>query len=122
MISDRELLEAAARACGFGDFGQCMTWTESEYPPGSKTNGAFWNYQGWGDTAVLWNPLTSDADAFRLMVDCGITAHQYSTCVAAKSHKGIGVNCEESFGTDKRATTRRAIVRAAAAMSEGQEG
>ena len=64
-MSDRELLELAAKAYGFGaTHGTC--WTKSEYPRGSGLEGALWNYMGHMDTAELWNPLTDDGDAFRL--------------------------------------------------------
>lgn len=76
MTTDRELLELAAKAYGFGASdtgGTC--WTESEYPRGSGLHGALWNYVGHMDTAELWNPLTDDGDAMRLAVELGIDIH-----------------------------------------------
>ena len=44
-MTDRELLEFAAKAAGFGDPEKGRTcWTESEYPRGSGQKGALWNY------------------------------------------------------------------------------
>jgi hypothetical protein len=99
-VTDRELLEAAASATGY-----------DLLPEGKKLPLALKD----GDPKMMpWDPLASDADAFRLAVKLGVTAHQYSTCVVAKRHLGDGINCEESFGDDPYAATRRAIVRAAA--------
>ena len=70
-MNERELLQLAAKAYGFGlcaDGKYTLCWTESDYPRGSKTNGALWNYIGHGDTAQLWNPITDDGDALRLAV------------------------------------------------------
>lgn len=101
-MTDRELLELAANAAGINIFD----WTPGGQP---TTDGA---YTG------IWNPLIDDGDALRLAVKLGITPHQYSTCVAAKRHRGDGIDCEESFGTDPYAATRRAIVRAAASIGK----
>ena len=65
-MTSREQLELAALAIGFGRPGNpenLFCWTESEYPKGSGKQGALWNYRGWGDTAELWNPDTSQADS-----------------------------------------------------------
>ena len=49
-MTDKKLLELAAKAYGFGDkFG--LMWTETEYPKNSGRYGAFWNGYGHGDTA-----------------------------------------------------------------------
>ena len=121
MKSDRELLELAAKAYGFGDPEGSFIWTESEYPRGSKTSGALWNYIGWCDTAELWNPLTDDGDALRLAVTCKIALNP--TLVDGLNrdlHESAagGVNrwtdCREKHNGDPFAATRRAIVRAAA--------
>jgi len=101
---DRGILEAAARAAG-------IRFRKGDYAKGLDTNKGF------------WNPLDSDADAFRLMVDCGIdvaTTHNRVSAIV-EGGGGVIVESESMHGTDKHAATRRAIVRAAAAMSEGQE-
>lgn len=112
-MTDRELLELAAKAAGFGgEHG--TTWTESEYPRGSGKNGALWNYVGHGDTAKLWNPLEDDGDALRLAVrlrmNIEVTDRETFAC-------SFG-NHAENHGNDQMAATRRAIVRAAAEIGK----
>lgn len=111
-MDDRELLEMAAKAAGFGAMhGTC--WTETEYPKRSGKYGALWNYIGNMDTAELWNPLTDDGDALRLAVKLELDLRARSAPVQVVVDAPGGVWIEES-GTDKGAATRRAIVRAAA--------
>lgn len=116
-MTDRELLEAAAKAAG-------LKIDKSEFNGGGRGNTGF-DCMG---NAVLdwhngrkWNPLTSDADAFRLMVDCYITVHVGRHGARAEAYDfkimeyGSGVNeLYEKHNNDKHAATRRAIVRAAA--------
>jgi hypothetical protein len=83
--SDRELLEAAAKAAGKEHYG------EYDAHAGLKTTG------GW------WNPLTDDGDAFRLAVKC---LPFYTLRYSREDW--------EKCGEDGYAATRRAIVRAAA--------
>lgn len=104
-MSDRELLELAAKATGFyfdpsitdpdGDLWGCFS-TDSEqlcYP---------------------WNPRDDDGDALRLAVDLGIdirpsmagpTKFRYATCQGGTY---------TSVNPDPRAATRRAILMCAA--------
>lgn len=117
--TDRELLELAAKAAGFGDPEKGrVTWTESEYPPKSGKYGALWNFVGYMDTAQLWNPLTDDGDALRLAVKLGITLELHPRWVYARAVISIHSwsVIEEGWGNggDPNAATRRAIVRAAA--------
>lgn len=122
-MSDKELLELAAKAAGFGDeFG--VAWTETEYPRNSGFYGALWNGFGHGETAELWNPLTDDGDAFRLAVKLNlhVDANELECVVFIhgnfwKDEDGEKVTCkmiEEVHGTDPLTATRRAIVLAAA--------
>lgn len=94
-MSDRELLEKAARASGIrvivdGD-RLAKPHPIHEEKPGTT-----------------WNPIEDDGDALRLMVDCNLYG-KHSLCTA------LGQENERCEG-DYRAATRRAIVRAAAAM------
>lgn len=107
-MEDKELIELAAKAAGFGDPEGNFIWTESEYPRGSKTSGALWNYMGWCDTAQLWNPLTDDGDALRLAVTLDIF---FRPEFALQLHEAR-YNLED---------TRRAIVRAAAQIGKEME-
>jgi hypothetical protein len=99
-MSDRELLELAARAAGH------------EYDPTApfeiKTDGE------WRE----WNPLTNDGDALRLAVKLNLLVMQYPLDKAVRicdSGFEIADQCE-AWNGDKFAATRRAIVRAAAAI------
>ena len=112
-MEDKELLELAAKAYGFGDQDGNFIWTESEYPRGSKTNGALWNYMGWCDTAELWNPLTDDGDALRLAVELSF--------IDEGDWPQITNEIYDHCGGDWFAATRRAITRAAAQIGKEME-
>jgi hypothetical protein len=62
----------------------------------------------------VWNPLTNDADAFRLMVDLDLWPCYENAGIKIKTKNGH-TWCAVSDG-DPHAATRRAIVLAAAAM------
>ena len=92
-MTDKELLERAARAAGYCQFdGHARQMVESG-----------------------WNPLEDDGDAFRLMVKLRLA------CDVALSGVNVvgwhGVDTSEELGGDPLSATRRAIVRAAAAMA-----
>lgn len=107
---DRELLEAAATAAGYTIRGgnQVVEIRGVKYFIGRT--------EGKG-----WNPLEDDADAFRLMVDCGIHVRFYGATICCETMEGQYLADEVDPIGDMYTATRRAIVRAAAAMSEGQE-
>ena len=107
-MTEREMLEFAAKAYGFGSDSGGFIWTESEYPRGSNTNGALWNYKGWMDTAELWNPLTDDGDALRLAVKLNILWD-------VNVHYTKFIDLSE---TNAMSATRRAIVRSAAEIGK----
>jgi hypothetical protein len=105
--TDRELLELAAKAVGLP-----LTWEhieqsedcdEGDYP---VLNGA---------GGLYWNPLTDDGDAFRLAVTLRMDIAQFTTTVRVNAEEGD--DCHEPHDGDPYAATRRAIVRAAAAMA-----
>jgi len=102
-MTDRELLEAAAKAAG-------MNAPEFE----STHDGRYWV-----PAHGFWNPLTDDGDALRLQVDLGINLDFRAQRVRAYADEVPGA-MEEEYGRDKRAATRRAIVRAAAAIGGAQ--
>ena len=116
-MTDRELLEAAAKAAGFGDALGNVCWTNSEYPRNSGKFGALWNYVGHMDTAELWNPLTDDGDALRMAVTLGMnvfTGYSNMTAEILSDSDEPSIYESEDIREDKCAATRRAIVRAAA--------
>lgn len=92
-MTDRELLEMAAKA--------------ANYPANYETS-----------LGRFWNPLTDDGDALRLAVKLNMAVdirkgEPWTDAVAA-----CGLNCREHHNGDPSAATRRAIVRAAAAIGK----
>lgn len=100
MTTDRELLEAAAKAVGNG-----AQWY-SGFGMGIDNGGAI---------PLIWNPLDEDGDALRLAVVLRISLDMLTHIVDATTGT---VMCHEPWGDDHNAATRRAIVRAAAAMAK----
>ena len=94
MKTDRELLEAAAKAAGLTDK---IIWWENRYI--RDTGSAY--------AIIEWNPLNDDGDALRLAV-------QLNLWQATRD----GYQHLDS-DNDILSATRRAIVRAAAAMTAG---
>lgn len=94
-LSDRELLELAAKAAGISH------WKDDEL---------------WDN----WNPLDDSCDAFYLMVklnmDVGLN-HPEACIKAAVDEDWI----TEPWGDDPYAATRRAITRAAAEIGKGMK-
>lgn len=105
-MSDRELLELAAKA--------------AELPECGWMGPAFMYVKD--NTFTDWNPLTDDGDALRLAVKLGLTVQVganvfvYSDPDFCDSTPCIEV-CE-IIGIDPYAATRRAIVRAAAEIGK----
>lgn len=101
--TDRELLELAAKAGGM----------QSE----SRTlDGGYWIPEG-SDLQRPWNPLTDDGDALRLAVKLKLVVDVggYSTSVVVPA---ATKDPRELHKSDPCAATRRAIVRAAAAIAQ----
>lgn len=95
-MTDRELLEAAAKAAGLWDAReQCID--------------------------IPWNPLFDDGDALRLAVKLGLEVYhsinndRWSVFVGYPKDQRI-VYVFDEWGDDECAATRRAIVRAAASL------
>lgn len=115
-MTDRELLEMAARAAGI-----TLDWFE----PTSKHGDAVAQI---GDE--YWDPLTDDGDALRLAVATGLSVHtarpgSKDSTVAVEWVSpvagGDGVWVDEPIGSDRNHDTRRAIVRAAAEIQIQKE-
>lgn len=105
----RMLLELAARAAGYKVYG----------------NGKL--FRIWKDSNVEWvdwNPLTDDGDALRLAVKLGIELAFTRNKIGAGRHSAASyltwVN-EDRKVEDPYATTRRAIVRAAAELGRNMK-
>ncbi len=113
-MTDRELLEAAAKSAGFAFNDQ---WFDE------RTGLLVWkpptNYE-----SRDWNPLTDDGDALRLAVSLRIeyTFSQAATWVQTEPKPLHVEMLHEPHGDDPLAATRRAIVRAAASMLSAGTG
>ena len=112
-MSDRELLEWAAKAVGKP--GVHQNWKDEcgNLSQGIAVNGA--------PGRLWWNPLTDDGDALRLAVDLRLTIsyERYDDTdyvVATPPHTHQGYDC--AVDQDPRSATRRAIGRAAAAVGK----
>ena len=108
-MSDREMLEFAAKAAGI------HVPTKKDYPWAYiDESGIFRDISCAGDGSRMsrWNPITDDGDALRLAVKCKIDVVQFSLLVRADV-AGLP-DVREPYNGDPLAATRRAIVRAAA--------
>jgi hypothetical protein len=97
-VSDRELLELAAKAAGYGEV---WIFGAPKYR--------------------VWNPLVYDDDALRLAVKLGLGVEVGSLTrgfTAVRTDIGNWMEFREPHGTDPDAATRRAIVRAAAEIGK----
>jgi hypothetical protein len=103
-MTDRELLELAAKAVGL----LCAQAHDDDH-------GCEVTHFIEGKGRCIWSPLTDDGDALRLAVKLGLL-------VDADIEEGesdviaLGVSAREPHGHNPCAATRRAIVRAAAAI------
>jgi len=104
-MTDRELLEWAAKAAGIDG-----EWEPHPDYAGVSTSGIY--IEG---RAMLWNPLTDDGDALRLAVRCVQLFGFYQFMRAWL----IAMATEQGDVSDPYAATRRAIVRAAVAALAG---
>jgi hypothetical protein len=141
-MTDRELLESAARAAGI--FMRKEDWPYSDpfdpsyldtfYDPETNSiSGTRVWHGGNGDVGGLetytWSPLNYDDEAFRLAIDLKIDLHFERNGIAdqefiveafcLRDEETGGCRClMEVLGDDPRAATRRVITRAAAAIGE----
>ena len=103
-MTDRELLKLAAKAAGWRiDF---LSYDDDGLANVYAPNG----------THHAWNPLTSDGDAFRLMIDLDIDIYGDEKYRGADA--GDGYSATEPVEGDAYAATRRTIVRAAAEIGK----
>ena len=107
-MTDRELLELAAKAAGIEgviSVDHKFIWTKN--------------------ATERWNPLQDDGDALRLAVKLGLDLEWRSDDrVAAYRHANANGSCFTAFESsreDRAASTRRAIVRAAAEIGKGMQ-
>jgi hypothetical protein len=103
MSTDRELLEKAAKAVNGGAWHPLTHDTPDGRP---------------------WNPLTDDGDALRLAVQLGLSVQVCYDSVQPLPWLRVTTRCQrwehamtDEYAADPYAATRRAIVRAAAAIA-----
>jgi hypothetical protein len=102
MSTDRELLELAAKAAdeGIVFYGECLR----------------------AQTGREWNPLVDDGDALRLAVKLNIDFRAYGSSVRSLVldvvRQKVIASFDEIVTDDPYASTRRAIVRAAAQIGK----
>lgn len=106
-MTDRELLELAAKAAGYTTNGEYLVdrglWVMQHKP--------CWGY---------WNPLIDDGDALRLAVDLDMEVNlnrvdeMTIVCFGYFARESV----KEEHNEDPYAATRRAIVRAAAEIGK----
>lgn len=107
-MTDRELLELAAKAVGYA---VCEPFRDGEF-----------RVCGHDRLSFVWNPLDDDGDALRLAVVLNMEVYHADdggmACYASwPTARGFSYAIER-HGVNAVAATRRAIVRAAAAIGE----
>lgn len=102
-MTDRELLEDAAKAAGYR-----LEW----HIPKAGSDEP--HIEG-----IDWDPLTDDGDAFRLAVKLGIQIDPRAP--ETRVFAPVGERVDEYHKPDPLAATRRAIVRAAAEIARSKE-
>jgi hypothetical protein len=110
-MSDRELLELAAKAAGL-PHQWCDAWNMMAKP---RPDGGFFFDK-------VWNPLRDDGDALRLAVQLDLHVHPSGDEVWV-SNPATSLAEDVVFETyrgDPYAATRRAIVRAAAEIGRSR--
>jgi len=117
-VSDRELLELAAKAAGIDYRHDNAYWTHEDHC-------AFWSYDDLCNCGARWNSLDNDDNAFRLAVRLGLHLSQQLSYVAVmQPHGGAGshlLQWIEQYNNDPCAATRRAITRAAAEIGRNMK-
>jgi hypothetical protein len=112
-MTDRELLEAAAKAAGYDIRSDAWACGASGAP----------SFLYMGNGGPKWNPLEDDGDALRLACDLGLRVFPIARTESGAACSAVGAVTGErlsevaDISLDTRAATRRAIVRAAASIS-----
>jgi hypothetical protein len=116
-VTDRELLELAAKAAGYKKYYSEYLGRKSFVTYDDQYFSEVKECLVTGEKTLDWNPLTDDGDALRLAVKLnmriGINSIPVGYTVVI-SDDPLRKDTHESIGGDPYAATRRAIVRAAA--------
>ena len=113
-MTDREMLDLAARAAGYVVESHHISGGAWVRPVGEMPD-ADGDYPG----LFLWRPREDDGDALRLAVKLLFEIDMGRGCIGIRHATGIKVL--EAFNHDPYAATRRAIVRAAAEIGRQME-
>ena len=116
-MTDREMLELAARAAGYVVESHHVSGGAWVYPVGEVPDA-----DGYYPGLFLWRPREDGVDALRLAVKLGFTVNIWN--MARKTFAGdgeSGIGWTEPHGANADAATRRAIVRAAAEIGRQME-
>ena len=113
MMSDKELLELAAKAAGIDYKHDNSFWAHEDHC-------AFWSYADLCTCGGRWNPLTDDGDALRLAIKLDLSIHTFYSDGVSSACSGVPYFVDEEVihNGDPYAATRRAIVRAAAEIGK----
>ena len=112
-MTDRELLELAAKAAGYYFHGHR---TRSARDDVAGYENCYVSTTNDTDDWFVWSPLTDDGDALRLAVTCGLVV-DCSRPSAGEPWKQHAIWLDETMSNAE--LTRRAIVRAAAEIGKG---
>lgn len=113
-MSDRELLELAAKAAGFKIDS---AWQEERDALIGPEKASLWIH----DISTAWNPLRDDGDALRLAVKLRMDVTFNDLYIFAFPPDGSEGSAEELNVEDPYAATRRSIVRAAAEIGRAMQ-
>ena len=113
-MTDKELLELAAKAAGLTNLIYCPAWKcMAEY---DEHDGGFYKWD------TYWNPLVRDSDALQLGI---LTRLNIKHGITSTGAKGGLISCEQGFskefeegGQDPFIAIRRAIVQVAAEIGK----
>jgi hypothetical protein len=103
-MTDRELLELAAKAAGLDYIKDCVWIENGFYSPLNRHE------------RIAWNPLQNDDDAFRLAVKLELSIDIHSTGIVIKDRYGRATQAWSH--PDPYAAARRAIVWAVAEVGK----
>jgi hypothetical protein len=111
-MTDRELIELAAKAAGITGF----RYVDNEPIHGAYRTGV------WSDVYEdCWNPLADDGDALRLAVTLRLEVCVWDTYTTVLTSDDDISTLNEPANGDSYAATRRAITRAAAEIGKGMK-
>ena len=113
-MTDRELLELAAKAAGYTTI-QYQNLKDSSLDIRYGIDEAIWNGEDY------WNPLENDGDALRLAVALKMNINHDDLSPTVSICLSSVTWLDHPYDSDPYAATRQAIVRAAAEIGKSME-